>query len=75
MEVVSKLTSKELLITIEEMAGKKVKTMAIKLVSSAGTGFFYVTTKNPRNVARKLALKKVSILFIYLFIYIHSYNC
>ena len=57
------------------MAGKKVKTMAIKLVSSAGTGFFYVTTKNPRNVARKLALKKVSFynlcysicLYIYLF--------
>ena len=42
------------------MAGKKVKTMAIKLISSAGTGFFYVTTKNPRNVTRKLALKKVS---------------
>jgi len=54
------------------MAGKKVKTMAIKLVSSAGTGFFYVTTKNPRNVARKLALKKVSFksMLLYLFIFL-----
>eukprot|EP01036_Dinobryon_divergens_P028404 gene28404-37341_t len=41
------------------MAGKgKVKTLAIKLLSTAGTGFFYVTTKNPRNVTRKLSLKK-----------------
>jgi len=29
----------------------------IKLVSSAGTGFFYVTKKNPRNT-KKLELKK-----------------
>ena len=36
----------------------KVKSLAIKLVSSAGTGFFYVTTKNPRNVTWKLALRK-----------------
>lgn len=42
------------------MAGKgKIKTVAIKLVSTAGTGFFYATTKNPRNVPAKLALKKV----------------
>ena len=27
-------------------------------VGTAGTGFFYVTTKNPRNVAHKLSLKK-----------------
>eukprot|EP01038_Epipyxis_sp_PR26KG_P006818 gene6818-9334_t len=40
------------------MAKGKVKTMAIKLISTAGTGFFYVTTKNPRNTARKLSLKK-----------------
>ena len=32
--------------------------MAIKLVSTAGTGFFYVTKKNPKNVMHKLALKK-----------------
>jgi large subunit ribosomal protein L33 len=41
------------------MAKGKAKTLAIKLLSSANTGFFYVTTKNPRNVTRKLALKKV----------------
>ena len=40
------------------MAKGKVKTMVIKLVSTAGTGFFYVTTKNPRNVPHKLALRK-----------------
>ena len=30
----------------------------IKMVSSAGTGFFYVTTKNPKNNTKKLELKK-----------------
>jgi large subunit ribosomal protein L33 len=40
------------------MAKGKVKTLAIKLVSTAGTGFFYVSTKNPKNVTHKLALKK-----------------
>ena len=39
------------------MAGK-AKSMAIKLLSTAGTGFFYVTNKNPRNITRKLSLKK-----------------
>lgn len=43
------------------MAKGKVKSMAIKLLSTAGTGFFYITTKNPRNVLRKLSLKKVII--------------
>lgn len=34
---------------------------------SVGTGFFYVTTKNPRNVLHKLSLKKVrSLLFEYI---------
>lgn len=40
------------------MAKGKVKTLAIKLLSTAGTGFFYVTKKNPRNVAHKLSLMK-----------------
>eukprot|EP01041_Mallomonas_annulata_P000620 gene620-1197_t len=40
------------------MAKGKAKSLAIKLLSSAGTGFFYVTTKNPKNVARKLELRK-----------------
>ncbi len=30
----------------------------IKLVSSAGTGHYYTTTKNKRNVPDKLELKK-----------------
>ncbi|HLU99673.1 MAG TPA: 50S ribosomal protein L33 [Acidobacteriota bacterium] len=30
----------------------------IKLVSSAGTGHFYTTTKNKRNTTDKLQLKK-----------------
>ena len=30
----------------------------IKLVSSANTGFFYVTKKNPKNNTNKLELKK-----------------
>jgi large subunit ribosomal protein L33 len=33
-------------------------TQKIRLVSSAGTGFFYVTKKNPRNMTEKLTLKK-----------------
>jgi large subunit ribosomal protein L33 len=47
------------------MAKGKVKSMAIKLLSTAGTGFFYITTKNPRNVLRKLSLKKVITWCIY----------
>jgi len=30
----------------------------IKLVSSAGTGYFYTTTKNKRNSQEKLRMKK-----------------
>ena len=30
----------------------------IKLVSTAGTGFYYVTKKNPRTLTEKLSLKK-----------------
>lgn len=30
----------------------------IKLVSSAGTGHFYTTTKNKRNTPEKLVMKK-----------------
>jgi large subunit ribosomal protein L33 len=33
-------------------------TQKIKLVSSANTGFYYVTKKNPRNMTEKLTLKK-----------------
>jgi large subunit ribosomal protein L33 len=41
------------------MAGKKkIGQILIKLVSQAGTGFFYVTKKNPRNVPYKLQRMK-----------------
>jgi large subunit ribosomal protein L33 len=33
-------------------------TQKIKLVSTADTGFFYVTKKNPRNMTEKLTMKK-----------------
>jgi large subunit ribosomal protein L33 len=36
----------------------KPATLKIKLVSSAGTGFFYVTKKNPRTKTEKLVMKK-----------------
>lgn len=36
----------------------KPNTLKIKLVSSADTGFFYVTKKNPRTQTEKLVLKK-----------------
>ncbi|KAI9910050.1 hypothetical protein PsorP6_010841 [Peronosclerospora sorghi] len=40
------------------MAKGKAKNVVIKMLSSAGTGFFYTTTKNPRNVTWKLSLRK-----------------
>ena len=36
----------------------KANTVLIKLVSSADTGYFYVTKKNPRTTTEKLELKK-----------------
>ena len=36
----------------------KQSTIMIKLVSSADTGFYYVTRKNPRTSTEKLELKK-----------------
>jgi len=36
----------------------KAATTLIKLVSSAGTGFFYTTRKNSRTSTEKLSLKK-----------------
>ena len=36
----------------------KSNTVQIKLVSSADTGFYYVTKKNPRTKTEKLELKK-----------------
>jgi large subunit ribosomal protein L33 len=36
----------------------KAVTTKIKLVSSAGTGFYYVTKKNSRTMTDKLKMKK-----------------
>ncbi|MGH6618615.1 MAG: 50S ribosomal protein L33 [Alphaproteobacteria bacterium] len=36
----------------------KQNTLLIKLISSADTGFYYVTKKNPRTKTEKLELKK-----------------
>jgi large subunit ribosomal protein L33 len=41
---------------IDPMA--KPATVKIKLVSTADTGFFYVTKKNPRTKTEKLSFKK-----------------
>ncbi len=39
------------------MATKK-SSILIRMVSSAGTGYFYTTTKNPKNTASKIMLRK-----------------
>ena len=36
----------------------KPTTIKIRLNSTAGTGFFYVTKKNPRNTTEKLVMRK-----------------
>ncbi len=36
----------------------KPTTQQIKLVSTAGTGYFYVAKKNPRTLTEKLNLRK-----------------
>ncbi len=36
----------------------KPVTQKVKLLSTANTGFFYVTKKNPRNTTEKLSFKK-----------------
>jgi large subunit ribosomal protein L33 len=43
---------------IREFAMAKPATVKIKLVSSADTGFFYVTKKNPRNQTEKMSFRK-----------------
>ncbi|KAL6343452.1 hypothetical protein AAG906_024817 [Vitis piasezkii] len=37
---------------------KKAASIFIRLVSSAGTGFFYVKKKNPRKMVEKLEFRK-----------------
>ena len=41
----------------------KPATLQIKLLSTADTGFFYVTKKNPRTKPEKLELKKYDLKF------------
>jgi large subunit ribosomal protein L33 len=41
-----------------KMAAKSKKNLLIKLVSSAGTGYFYVKKRNPKTVTEKLSFKK-----------------
>jgi large subunit ribosomal protein L33 len=36
----------------------KPTTVKIKLVSTADTGFYYVTKKNPRNITEKMTFRK-----------------
>ena len=36
----------------------KPSSILIKLVSTADTGFYYVTKKNPRNTTQKMEFKK-----------------
>ncbi len=40
------------------MAKPKQNTVLIRLLSSAGTGYFYVTKKNPRTATSKLEFRK-----------------
>lgn len=40
------------------MSGKKAKSMIVKLVSMAGTGFYYTTRKNVKATKPKLLLRK-----------------
>ena len=37
---------------------KKGHVLSIKLTSTAGTGYFYVTKRNPRNTPQKFQFKK-----------------
>ena len=36
----------------------KPATIQIKLESTAGTGYYYVTKKNPRNLTEKMTVRK-----------------
>jgi large subunit ribosomal protein L33 len=54
------LVSQEITTSIAEVysMAKKTANLKIKLVSSAGTGHYYVTKKNPRTKTDKLLKKK-----------------
>jgi large subunit ribosomal protein L33 len=42
----------------DEAVMAKPTTVKIKLVSTADTGFYYVTKKNPRNITEKMSFRK-----------------
>lgn len=42
----------------QEFVMAKPTTVKIRLVSTADTGFFYVTKKNPRNQTEKMSFRK-----------------
>jgi large subunit ribosomal protein L33 len=42
----------------QENAMAKPATVKIRLVSTADTGYFYVTKKNPRNTTEKMSFRK-----------------
>jgi large subunit ribosomal protein L33 len=44
--------------SLQECAMAKPATVKIKLVSTADTGFYYVTKKNPRNTTEKMSFRK-----------------
>jgi large subunit ribosomal protein L33 len=44
--------------TVLKFKGTKIMREKIKLVSSAGTGFYYTTDKNKRNMPGKMEIKK-----------------
>src|SRR4051794_29332560 len=46
------------LFSVQDRSMAKPATVKIKLVSSADTGFFYVTKKNPRTQTEKLSFRK-----------------
>ena len=46
------------ILELESSSMAKTNTVLIKLVSSADTGYYYVTKKNPRTKTAKLELKK-----------------
>ena len=45
-------------ITTTNMAGKSKKNILVKLVSTLGTGFFYVKKKNPKQITEKMKFRK-----------------
>jgi large subunit ribosomal protein L33 len=44
--------------TVKSQAMAKPNTILIKLVSTAGTGYFYVAKKNPRKATEKFEFNK-----------------